>query len=174
MDTKSRPQRVNSYKLNLFNTDTAVIRWIPNPDQVNLHRVNPVWLLSYARWLQKPVAVYQMTICKRCTGEHNQLFKAWITTDSLKFFCITFCTVVTVYCTCKIAKDAFKIVHYVTTFYMQHCLQHCAVACFVLKRWFFHDCRYVADMYNVVCYKKTMSSLSCDQLINLNAVERRV
>ena len=42
MDTKSRPQRVNSYKLNLFVTDTAEIRSIPNPDQVNLHRVNPV------------------------------------------------------------------------------------------------------------------------------------
>ena len=36
------------YKLNLFITDTAVIRWIPNPDQVN-----PVWLMSYARWFQK-------------------------------------------------------------------------------------------------------------------------
>ena len=35
-DTKSRPQWVNSYKLNLFITDTAQIRWI------RLHRVNPV------------------------------------------------------------------------------------------------------------------------------------
>ena len=40
-DTKSRPRRVNSYKINLFITDTAVVRWIPIPDQVNLHRVNP-------------------------------------------------------------------------------------------------------------------------------------
>ena len=53
-DTKSRPQRVNSCKLDLFITDTAVIRWIPNLDQVSLHRVNPVWLMSYARWFQKP------------------------------------------------------------------------------------------------------------------------
>ena len=46
-DTKPRPQRVNSYELNLFITDTAVIRWVPNRDRVNLHRVNPVksgWL----------------------------------------------------------------------------------------------------------------------------------
>ena len=41
-ETKSRPQRVNSYELNLFITDTAVIEKIPNPDQVNLHKVNPV------------------------------------------------------------------------------------------------------------------------------------
>ena len=41
-DTKSRPQRVNSYELNVFITDTAVIEKIPNPDQVNLHKVNPV------------------------------------------------------------------------------------------------------------------------------------
>ena len=53
-DNKSRPQRVNSYKVNLFITDTVVIRWIPNTDQVNLHRVNPVWLMSYARRFQKP------------------------------------------------------------------------------------------------------------------------
>ena len=49
--------------------------------------------------------------------------------NSIKIFSITFCTLVTVYCTCKIAKDAFRIVLYVTTFYMQHC----AVACFVLR-----------------------------------------
>ena len=41
-DTKSQPQRVNSYELNLFITDTAVIEKIPNPDRVNLHKVNPV------------------------------------------------------------------------------------------------------------------------------------
>ena len=41
-DTKSQPQRVNSYELNLFITNTAVIEKIPNPDQVNLHKVNPV------------------------------------------------------------------------------------------------------------------------------------
>ena len=50
MDIKSRPQGVNSYKLNLLITDRAVIRWILNPDQVSLHRVNLVWLVSYARW----------------------------------------------------------------------------------------------------------------------------
>ena len=40
--TTSLSQRVNSYKLNLFLTATAVFKWIPNPDQVNLHRVDPV------------------------------------------------------------------------------------------------------------------------------------
>ena len=60
----------------------------------------------------------------------TDFFKASITTDSIKIFSITFCTLVTVYCTCKIAKDAFRIVLYVTTFYMQHC----AVARFVLKQ----------------------------------------
>ena len=51
-------------------------------------------------------------------------------------FSIIFCTLVTVYCTSKIAKDAFRIVLYVTTFY----LQHCAVARFVLKQRFVYDC----------------------------------
>ena len=60
----------------------------------------------------------------------TDFFKAWITTDSIKIFSITFCTLITVYCTCKIAKGAFRIVLYVTTFY----LQHCAVARFVLKQ----------------------------------------
>ena len=52
MDTKSRPQRVNSYKLNLFVTDTAVIRSIPNPDQVNLHRVQ-ILQISEGKFLGK-------------------------------------------------------------------------------------------------------------------------
>ena len=91
-------------------------------------------------------------------------FNAWITTDSIKTFSITFCVLVTVYSTCKIAKDTFRIVLYVTTFYMQHC----AVARFVLKQWFFYDCTYVNGIYNVVCYWKTVS-LYCE-LINLNAV----
>ena len=83
---------------------------------------------------------------------------AWITTDSIKIFSFTFCTLFTVYCTCKIAKDAFRIVLYFKTFYMLHC----AVARFVLKQWFVYDCTYfVAEMYNVVCYWKTVS-LYCE------------
>ena len=60
----------------------------------------------------------------------TDLFKALITTDSIKILSITFCSLVTVYCTCKIVKGTFSIVLYVTTFYMQHC----AVAHFVLKQ----------------------------------------
>ena len=44
-------------------------------------------------------------------------------------FSFRFCTLVTVYCTCKIGKDAFRIVLYIATFY----LQYYAVARFVLK-----------------------------------------
>ena len=52
----------------------------------------------------------------------------------MKIFSITFCTLVitTVYRTYKIAKDTFRIVLYVTTFYMQHCT--CAEARFVVKQ----------------------------------------
>ena len=59
----------------------------------------------------------------------SDFLKASITTDSIKIFSITFCTLVTVYCTCKIAKEDFRIVLYVTTFYMEHC----AVPRFVLN-----------------------------------------
>ena len=109
--------------------------------------------LFFKRWFAKGVQ-RNITDC----------FKAWITADSIKTFSITFCTLLTVYCTYKIAQDAFKVVLYVTTFSMQHC----AVARFLLIQWFFYDCTYVADMYNVVCYWKTVS-LYCE-LINLNAV----
>ena len=53
-----------------------------------------------------------------------------ITTNNIKVFSITFCTLVTVYRTCKIVKDAFRVEVYVTTFYMKHC----AVVRFVLKQ----------------------------------------
>ena len=66
----------------------------------------------------------------------------------MKIFCITFCTLVTVYCTCKIAKDAFRIVLYITTFYMQHY----GIARFILKQRFRYDCTYVADIYNFLWY----------------------
>ena len=65
-------------------------------------------------------------------GEQRNIIdflRASLTTDSIKIFSITFCTLVTVYCTCKIAKEDFRIVLYVTTFYMEHC----AVPRFVLN-----------------------------------------
>ena len=57
----------------------------------------------------------------------TDILKASITTDSIEIFSITFSTLVTVYWTYKIVKDAFRIVLYITTFYMQHC----TAACFV-------------------------------------------
>ena len=57
----------------------------------------------------------------------TDILKASITTDSIKIFSITFSTLGTVYWTYKIVKDAFRIVLYITTFYMQHC----TAACFV-------------------------------------------
>ena len=50
-------------------------------------------------------------------------FFSWITTDSIEIFSITFCTLVTDYCNCRIAKDAFRIVVYVTG------LLHAALRC---------------------------------------------
>ena len=47
----------------------------------------------------------------------TDFLKASITTDSIKIFSITFCTLVIVYCTCKIAKYAFRIVFCVAMLY---------------------------------------------------------
>ena len=62
----------------------------------------------------------------------TDFLKALITTDSIKIFSITCCTLVTVYL--ENSKRHFKnniIVLYITTFYMQHC----AVAQFLLKQY---------------------------------------
>ena len=70
---------------------------------------------------KKPSRCIPNSEWKRCTEEHNQLFEGFNNYRySIKIFSITFCTLVTVYCTYKIAKDVFKIVLYVTTFYKQH------------------------------------------------------
>ena len=132
-DTKSRPQRVNSYKRNLYITDTAVIWWFPNPDQVNLHRVNPVclvWLMSYVSWYKAQSLYTKQWFSERFTKDHNRLFEGFNNYRYHKdlFYYILRCS----YCTWNIAKDAFRIVFYVTTFYMQHR----AVARFVLKQLF--------------------------------------
>ena len=60
-----RTQRVISYELNLFIMDSAVIRWIPNPHQVNLADV-----------LCKVIAKAQSLHIKQrfAKGVHNRLF----------------------------------------------------------------------------------------------------
>ena len=70
------------------------------------------------------VAVYRTAICERCTDEHNRLFEGFNnyrqTTDITERSILLHFVLYTVYCTYKIAKDVFKIVLYVTTFYKQH------------------------------------------------------
>ena len=97
-----------------------MIRWIPNPDQVNLHRANPIWLMSYAKWYKAQLLLLSQIVVwyaqRNITKRGLYLLKASITTDSIKIFSMTFCTQVIVYCTCKlIAKDAFRVELYVTT-----------------------------------------------------------
>ena len=117
--------------------------------------------IHYARWFQKPSrCILNKNLRKSVQRNITDFFKAWITTDSIKIFSITFCTLVTVYCTCKIAKDAFRIVLYVTTFYMQLC----AVACFVLKQWFVYSwdvqcCMLLKDSVFVLWINKFKCSL---------------
>ena len=67
-DTKSRPQIVNSYRHNLFITDTAVI--ISKAQSLYIEQ-------RFAKGVQRNI---------------NDFFKALITTDSIKIFSITFCT----------------------------------------------------------------------------------
>ena len=68
--------------------DAVVISWILNPDQVNLHRVNPVWSGWEAMQgdFKSPVTVYQ-TYCKRCAEDITDFLKA---TDSMKIFSIMY------------------------------------------------------------------------------------
>ena len=98
-------------------------------------------------------------------GVHRNItdfFKAWITTDRIKIFSITFCQCSSYSLLHLQNSERRSIVLYLTRFY----IQHCTVACFVLKEWFVYDCTYVADMYHVVFSWKTVS-LYCE-LINLN------
>ena len=66
--TDTRPQIVNSYKLNLFITDTAVI--ISKAQSLYIEQ-------RFAKGVQRNI---------------TDFFKAWITTGSIKIFSITFCT----------------------------------------------------------------------------------
>ena len=65
---------------------------------------------------KSPVAVYQERFARGAQRNITDFLKASITTYS-KILAITIFTLVAVYCTCKIAKDAFRIiVLHVTTF----------------------------------------------------------
>ena len=74
----------------------------------------------------RPSHCIPTTFAKGVQRNITDFLKASITTGSIKIFSITLCTLVAVYCTCKTAKDAFKIVLFVTG------MLHCAVARFVL------------------------------------------
>ena len=75
-----------------FTMDSAVIRWIPNPNEVNLHRMNP---------LCKVISKAQSLYIKQKFGKDVQrnitdFFKAWMTTDSIKIF--FYCILLSSYC----------------------------------------------------------------------------
>ena len=80
--------------------------------------------------IYKAQSLYTKQDLRKVYRRTKTIFNASITTVRIKVFSITVCTLVTVYCACKIAKDAFGIILYVTTFYMEHF----AVARFVLKQ----------------------------------------
>ena len=81
----------------------------------------------------------------------TDFLKPSVTKYSIKIFSITFCTLVKVYCTCNLVKDAFRIVLYVTPFYMQHCAVACSIALKLLK-----DSVFVLCINNFQC-RLTMS-----------------
>ena len=171
-DTKSRPQRVNSYKLNLFITDSAVIRWILNHNQMNLHRVNSRLADELCKVISKALSLYiKQRFAKGATEEHTAIFFSWITKDSIEIFSITFCTLVTVYCNCIIAKDAFRIVVYVTG------LLHAALRCnsfrfktviclrLYMRSWYVQCCMLLKDSVLVLWINKFKCSLKSMSLV---------
>ena len=125
--TKSRPRRVNSYKLNLF---IGTLRWssesrIPIRSESAQCESRLVWLMSYARWYRsyKAQSLYtKQRFAKGVQGNINEFLKVSITTDSIKIFSITFCTLVTVYSRLENSERRFQNCALCdTTFYMQHC-----------------------------------------------------
>ena len=79
--------------------------------------------MNYARWFQKLSRCISNNDLRKVPQRNITTFFSWITTDSIEIFSITFCTLVTNYCNCRIAKDAFRIVVYVTG------LLHAALRC---------------------------------------------
>ena len=119
-DTKSRPQRVNSYKL-IITSLLHTLRW-SGESQIPIRWICTGWIQYGCKVISKAQSLHiKQEFAKGVFRNITEFFKAWITTDSIKIFSMAFCALVTVYCTCKTAKDAFRIVLYVTTLYMQHC-----------------------------------------------------
>ena len=130
-NTKYRPQRGNSNKLNLFISEVRRSGYRESRSGESASGESRlVWMVSYARWYRAQSLYIKQRFARGAERNITDFLKVSIATDRIKIFSITFCTLVTVYCTCKVAKDAFRIVLYVTTFYMQYG----PVACFVLKQ----------------------------------------
>ena len=75
-DTKSRPQRVNSYNLTPL---LRTLRW-SGESRIQISWICTGWIPS-GWWAMQgdfkspSLLVYQTTICKRCAEEHNRLFQ---------------------------------------------------------------------------------------------------
>ena len=152
MDRKSSPQRVNSYKLLYYGLCSDQVNSESRSDEfAQKDKSHLVWAGWWAMQAQSPYT--KQLICKRCTEEHNHLFEGFNNYREHEdlFYFILYSS----YCLLHLRNG-------------QRCFKNCAVACFVLQKWFVYVCMYVADMCNFECYSKTVS-LYCE-LINLNAV----
>ena len=154
-----------------------MIRCIPNPDQVNLHRMNPVWLRAMhviSKALSHRVTVYQTSICERrvqsnctctCSLAHKWSFWARSATVSAKrdrtsereraITCRQ--RAGSYYTRPENQANDFGLLHLQNS--KRRC-QNCALrynflkaARFVLKQWFVYDCTYLLlCSWDVQCY----------------------
>ena len=105
-----------------------------------------VWLMSYARWDKAQSLYTKQWFAKGVQRNKTDFLRASITTDSIKIFPITFCTLVR-YCLLHLHnrerrfQNIIVLYVHVTAFYMQHC----AVDRFFLKLKFFCS-------WNVQCW----------------------
>ena len=101
----------------------------------------------------------------------TDLFKAWITTDNIKIFSVTFCTLVTVYCFWKNIERRFQNCDIDLRYNFLVAALRCSsfrfktVICLRL---------YLLCSWDVQCCILERHCLCNCELINLNAVWRRV
>ena len=90
-DTKSWPQRVNLYQLNLFYYGHCVNQVNPESQSGESAQGEShlVWLMSYAKWCKAQLLYMKQRFAKGVQRNTTDFLKASITTDSITIFSTT-------------------------------------------------------------------------------------
>ena len=140
---------------------------MPNPDHVNLYRVNPVWLMSHARWPSEARRFFfKRRFAKGVQRNITDCFNAWITADSIKTF-LFYYILHSTYCLLHLQNSARRFQSCALRYNFFHAALRCSSFPFdtviflrlYVRSWYVQCCMLLKDSVFVLWINKLKCSL---------------